>query len=65
MNRRNRFATVVTLLALLIFVLPPAAAVAADTPPVTAEEDADSFTLSNGIVTARILKSNGDVRFIV
>ncbi|MEJ2247378.1 MAG: hypothetical protein P8Y80_15080, partial [Acidobacteriota bacterium] len=32
---------------------------------VTLLEDKTSFTLSNGIVTARILKSNGDIRSLL
>lgn len=30
--------------------------------PVTCREDRDTFTLSNGIITARVLKRNGDIR---
>ncbi|HEX4996670.1 MAG TPA: polysaccharide lyase family protein [Terriglobia bacterium] len=37
-------------------------AAAPQTPRATVTEDGASFTLSNGIVTARILKSNGDIR---
>src|SRR5690606_9262773 len=32
---------------------------------VTVSEDAASFTLSNGIVTAKILKDNGDIRALL
>lgn len=50
------------LLALSNVGVPAALANVNDTPAVTVEEDADSYTLANGIITARILKNNGDVR---
>ena len=40
----------------------PPAALRAQAAVVSVTENATSFTLSNGIVTARILKSNGDIR---
>jgi len=61
MSSRNIFAAIATLLALLNLARPLALA-AESASPVTVAEDANSFTLSNGIVTARILKNSGDIR---
>lgn len=60
MTRRTIFAAAM-LLALLAIAL-PTAATTAEAPPVTVQEDEESFTLSNGLVTARVLKNNGDIR---
>lgn len=62
MNRRNDPVPVAMLLGLLTLAIPSARAAATESPPVTLEEDADSLTLSNGILTARILKKSGDIR---
>ncbi len=43
-------------------VLGPLAARTAEPGPVTVSEDATSFTMSNGIVTAKIAKRNGDLQ---
>jgi rhamnogalacturonan endolyase len=62
MNRRTLFAAAAAVMALLNVGRPLTAAAASGSPPVTLAEDADSFTLANGLVSARILKSNGDIR---
>lgn len=45
-----------------LFTITPALLLAADDAAVTVQEDRNTFTLSNGIVTARILKRSGDIR---
>src|SRR5215475_12025624 len=61
MNRRTIF------IASILAVLPAiAVATSAQTAtPVSVTEDASSFTLSNGILTARILKSSGDIQSLL
>jgi len=53
---------VLALLPLLGFAAAPRAALRAQASAVSVTENATSFTLSNGIVTVRILKNNGDIR---
>jgi rhamnogalacturonan endolyase len=48
--------------ALTLVILLPSAAAAEEANPVTVQENEDTFTLSNGIVTATVLKANGDIR---
>lgn len=45
-----------------VSLLPMLGFAAAQPTAVTVSENDSSFTLSNGIVTARVLKSNGDIR---
>jgi rhamnogalacturonan endolyase len=61
MSYRRLFAPVV-LLAFTSLGATLTRAADATAPLVTVAEDAESFTLANGIMTARILKSNGDIR---
>jgi rhamnogalacturonan endolyase len=49
-------------LAMLWIAFVPPVVSTAQTARVSVSEDDSSFTLSNGIVTARVLKSNGDIR---
>jgi rhamnogalacturonan endolyase len=59
---------VVALLALMTLTAAAPAAITAQTAQATAvsvTEDETSFTVSNGIVRARILKSNGDIRSLL
>src|SRR5262245_23568829 len=60
MKRQLRIISISTLLAIA------SAALSAQTAtPVSVTEDAGSFTLSNGILTARILKSSGDIQSLL
>ena len=58
----RRIILAAALLATLRFTAVPPTTLTAQTARVSVTEDGSSFTLSNGIVTARILKSNGDIR---
>src|SRR5215475_14473504 len=58
MKRRTIF--IASILALLV--IAPAASSAQTATPVSVTQDDRSFTLSNGILTARILKSSGDIQ---
>ena len=63
-----KFANTRTTMAVILLLgisLPPAVYTAEKDGDVTLHEDKNSFTLSNGIVTARILKSNGDIRSLL
>ncbi|MBN1818855.1 MAG: hypothetical protein JW828_15945 [Sedimentisphaerales bacterium] len=57
--------TAMAVIFLLGMSVPPAVHAAEKDGDVTLLEDKNSFTLSNGIVTARILKSNGDIRSLL
>lgn len=58
----RRIILAAALLATLRFTAVPPTTLTAQTTRVSVTEDGSSFTLSNGIVTARILKSSGDIR---
>ena len=53
------------LLTIALLAIAPAASLAQTATSVNITEDARSFTLSNGIVTARILKTSGDIQSLV
>jgi rhamnogalacturonan endolyase len=56
-----KFKKMAEMAVVLLTVLFPALLQAADNPPVTVSENADSFTLDNGIVTAQVAKRSGDL----
>jgi rhamnogalacturonan endolyase len=64
MRFENIFAVAAVIL-ILGMSIPPAVHAVEEEGGVTLLEDEISFTLSNGIVTARILKSNGDIRSLL
>ena len=61
MNRWMTLSDAASLVTVLTLALPPAVA-AEDAGHVTVQEDGGTFALSNGIVTATILKPSGDIR---
>lgn len=61
MNRQMKNTAVLALLAMVLVALPITAS-AEEGGSVTLHEEANTFILSNGTVTATILKTNGDIR---
>ena len=52
----------VALISVVLLAIAPAALFAQTATPVTVADDGSFFTLSNGILTVRILKTNGDIQ---